>query len=193
MMRTELKAIHQQTQATSVFVTHDQSEAMSMADRIVIMKDGEVVQTGTTDDVYFRSANVFVAGFIGTPPTNFFPVTVESKAGSVVLRHPHFQLSLSGAHKRLLNGYGRSTLILGVRPENILMTSERESLFSEEVLVVEPQGSHQIVAINLDGQIIKIMASHTQSVHPGDRIHLNFQQESLHFFDAETEWRIGTN
>jgi multiple sugar transport system ATP-binding protein len=157
------------------------------------MKDGEVVQTGTTDDVYFRSANVFVAGFIGTPPTNFFPVTVESKAGSLVLRHSHFHLSLNGEQKQLLADYGKDKLVLGVRPENILITSEKEALFSEEVLVVEPQGSHQIVAINLDGQIIKIMASHTQSVHPADRIHLNFQQDSLHFFDAETEWRIGTN
>lgn len=193
MMRTELKAIHQQTQATSVFVTHDQSEAMSMADRIVIMKDGEVVQTGTTDDVYFRSANVFVAGFIGTPPTNFFPVNIESKAGKIVMHHPHFDLPLNGNQKKLLNGYGKGNLILGVRPENILITPESESLFSEDVLVVEPQGSHQIVAINLDDQIVKIMAPHTQRVHPGDRIHLSFQTESLHFFDADTEWRISKN
>ena len=74
VMRTELKAIHQQTEASSIFVTHDQSEAMSMADRIVIMKDGVIVQIGTPDDVYFRSANMFVAGFIGTPPSNFFTV-----------------------------------------------------------------------------------------------------------------------
>jgi multiple sugar transport system ATP-binding protein len=191
MMRTELKAIHQQTQATTVFVTHDQSEAMSMADRIVIMKDGEVVQTGSTDDVYFRSANVFVAGFIGTPPTNFFPVSLQSNGGSTVLQHPHFQLSLDEAQKRLLDGYGKSNMILGVRPENIIIGTEQQSLFSEDVLVVEPQGSHQIVAINLDDQIVKIMASHTQHVRPGDRIHLSFQEESLHFFDSETQWRIG--
>ena len=69
-MRTELKAIHAQTQATTVFVTHDQAEAMSMADRIVVMKDGAIVQCGTADDVYFDCEDMFVAGFIGTPPTN---------------------------------------------------------------------------------------------------------------------------
>ena len=75
-MRTELKAIHDQTDATTVFVTHDQSEAMSMADRIVVMKDGEVIQIGTPDDVYHESASVFVADFIGTPPTNFMNVEI---------------------------------------------------------------------------------------------------------------------
>jgi len=73
-MRTELKSIHAKTGATSVFVTHDQSEAMSMADRIVVMKDGEVIQVGTPDDVYDKSATIFVADFIGTPPTNFLNV-----------------------------------------------------------------------------------------------------------------------
>ena len=193
MMRTELKAIHQQTQATSVFVTHDQSEAMSMADRIVIMKDGEVVQIGTTDDVYFRSANVFVAGFIGTPPTNFFSVEPQSRGDATVLHHRHFDLELNGEKRQLLADYGKDNLILGVRPENILITSERQSLFSAEVLVVEPQGSHQIVAIQLDDRIVKIMASATERIRPGERIHLNFQSEGLHFFDSETEWRIGTN
>jgi multiple sugar transport system ATP-binding protein len=176
-----------------VFVTHDQSEAMSMADRIVIMKDGEVVQIGTTDDVYFRSANVFVAGFIGTPPTNFFTVKPRSEGDKTVLHHPHFDLALNGKQKQLLGDYGREDLILGVRPENILITPERESLFSEEVLVVEPQGSHQIVAIQLDDQIVKIMASATERIRPGERIHLSFQSDGLHFFDSETEWRISTN
>jgi multiple sugar transport system ATP-binding protein len=193
MMRTELKAIHQQTRATSVFVTHDQSEAMSMADRIVIMKDGEVVQTGTTDDVYFRSANVFVAGFIGTPPTNFFPVNIDSKSGRIVLHHPHFDLAVNGKNQSLLDSYEKNDLILGVRPEDILICPESQSLFTEEVLVVEPQGSHQIVAIKLEDQIVKIMAASTQRVHPGERIHLSFQPLGLHFFDSETEWRIGAN
>ena len=79
-MRTELKAIHDKAGATTVFVTHDQSEAMSMADRIVIMKDGEVIQVGTPDDVYHRSASIFVADFIGTPPTNFMNVEIKKEA-----------------------------------------------------------------------------------------------------------------
>ena len=189
IMRTELKAIHQQTRATSVFVTHDQSEAMSMADRIVIMKDGEVVQIGSPDDVYFRGANIFVAGFIGTPPTNFFTVEIEGN-GDRALRHPHFQLPLEGRNKAALAAYAKKQMVLGVRPENITLGSESESLFTVEILVVEPQGSHQVIAVKLDEQIVKIVAPHSRRVRPGDKIHLSFQPDSLHFFDHETEWRI---
>ncbi len=193
IMRTELKAIHQQTKATSVFVTHDQSEAMSMADRIVIMKDGEVVQIGTPDDVYFRSANVFVAGFIGTPPTNFFNMEVESKYGLKILKHPHFSLELDEQQGRILKNYDKRKLILGARPENIILTDKDKAIFSAKVLVTEPQGSHKIIAIKLDEQIVKIVAPHKQKAAPGELLHLSFQKESLHFFDHETNWRIEQN
>ena len=189
-MRTELKAIHQNTQATSIFVTHDQSEAMSMADRIVIMKDGEVIQIGNTDDVYFRSADVFVAGFIGTPPTNFFEVEVKSRNGAFQLQHPSFSLELNEAQSASLKGYQKAKLILGVRPENILITGQMQAAFSEKALVVEPQGSHQIVAIELDGKIVKIVAPPHPNIAAGETLHLSFEQEHIHLFDIESEKRI---
>lgn len=204
IMRTELKAIHQKTQATSIFVTHDQSEAMSMADRIVIMKDGEVVQIGTPDDVYFKSADVFVAGFIGTPPTNFFDVDVISQNGKITLQHPFFNLELDEQHCTMLRDYGEPKLILGIRPENILLNVQppsrffspkksSRSLFSEKALVVEPQGSHQVIAIDLDGQIIKIVAPAHPKVSPGEALVLSFQQERIHLFDVETQKRLEKN
>ncbi len=189
-MRTELKTIHQRTQATSVFVTHDQSEAMSMADRIVIMKDGEVVQIGTPDDVYFRSADVFVAGFIGTPPTNFFTVDIQKNGANLTLQHPFFTWELDREQAAFLRQYGKSRLILGVRPENILITDQAQSIFSQHVLVVEPQGSHQVVAIDLDGQIVKVVAPAHPKVSPGETLHLTFQPERIHAFDIETMTRI---
>jgi len=146
VMRTELKAIHQRTGATSIFVTHDQSEAMSMADRIVIMKDGEIVQVGTPDDVYFRSADMFVAGFIGTPPTNFFPVTVKSSDKGIQLSHPRFTLPLNDEISLHLKNSDQKSLIMGARPEDIILVSEKDAMLSVEVMVVEPQGSFQIVA-----------------------------------------------
>ena len=191
IMRTELKAIHQKTRATSIFVTHDQSEAMSMADRIVIMKDGEVVQIGTTDDVYFESADVFVAGFIGTPPTNFFDVEVSSRNGQKIFQYPFFTVELNQQLSAMLQEYTHSKLIMGVRPENILLTDQDHAIFSEEALVVEPQGSHQIVAIDLNDQIIKIVAPAHPKVVPGELLHLTFQQERIHLFDVETEKRLG--
>ncbi len=201
IMRTELKAIHQKTQATSIFVTHDQSEAMSMADRIVIMKDGEVVQIGSPDDVYFESADVFVAGFIGTPPTNFFDVDVINSNGQIIFQHPSFSLELDEKHNALLRDYGKPRLILGMRPENILTNVKQSSrfflskkspqtLFSEKALVVEPQGSHQIIAIDLHGQIIKIVAPAHPKVMPGENLSLSFQQERIHLFDVETKKRL---
>jgi multiple sugar transport system ATP-binding protein len=190
IMRTELKAIHQQTNATSVFVTHDQSEAMSMADRIVIMKDGEMVQIGSPDDVYFRSADMFVAGFIGTPPANFFEVQCALADGKVTLKHPHFQIELPTDNFNELAGYNGKELIVGVRPEDILVVSGNEALFTNEVLVVEPQGSHQVVAFKLDETIVKMVISAELKVKPGDSIGLNFNRRRLHFFDRETENRI---
>lgn len=190
VMRTELKAIHQRTGATSIFVTHDQSEAMSMADRIVIMKDGEIVQVGTPDDVYFRSADMFVAGFIGTPPTNFFSVKLETSGNQTRVVHPRFSLPLTGETADRLKSDGQSSLVLGVRPEDILAVPKSDGLIMVEVLVVEPQGSFQIVAVEIDGEIVKLVTPSSEKVRPGDSLSLSFVDERLHFFNAETQKRI---
>jgi multiple sugar transport system ATP-binding protein len=190
IMRTELKAIHQQTEATSIFVTHDQSEAMSMADRIVIMKDGVIVQIGTPDDVYFRSANMFVAGFIGTPPSNFFGAKCSANNGKISLLHSHFNLELDSNNFSELKEYNGKELVIGVRPEDLLLVSKDKAVFSETVLVVEPQGSHQVVAFNLDETIVKMIVSAEMKIKPGDNIELGFNSKRLHFFNRETENRI---
>lgn len=190
VMRTELKAIHQKTGATSIFVTHDQSEAMSMADRIVIMKDGEIIQVGTPDDVYFRSADMFVAGFIGTPPTNFFKASLDRADGIPRIRHDRFSLPLEeGTFSRLTEG-GRTELILGVRPEDFKLVRREDAVLSAEVLVVEPQGSHQVIAIEVNNSIVKIIVSSETKMHPGDPVHFSFDNSRLHFFDSRTEKRI---
>ncbi|MCG8453836.1 MAG: ABC transporter ATP-binding protein [Spirochaetales bacterium] len=185
-MRTELKTIHQESGATSIFVTHDQSEAMSMADRIVIMKDGEIVQTGTPEEVYFQSANTFVAGFIGTPPANFFPV--EWKNGK--LEHPRFQLSPPPALHQAIENHGKNRLILGVRPESIQVVREEEALFIAPVLVVEPQGSHQIVAVQVEDEVVKLIMPPACGVQPGELLPLTFDSTRLHLFDEESQLRI---
>jgi multiple sugar transport system ATP-binding protein len=189
-MRTELKAIHDKTQATSVFVTHDQSEAMSMADRIVIMKDGEVIQVGSPEDVYHRSNCIFVADFIGTPPTNFLNVEIKKDQAGTRLVNPHFDLTLEPEVAKSLNGYTKEKLILGVRPENIVFVGPGKAVISSSCLVSEPQGSHQVVAIQLDEQIIKIVADAQPKIQAGESVHLGFKQETLRFFDPETELAI---
>jgi multiple sugar transport system ATP-binding protein len=189
-MRTELKAIHDKTQATTVFVTHDQSEAMSMADRIVIMKAGEIIQTGTPDDVYHRSKSLFVADFIGTPPTNFFNVEIKAEDGGIRLINPHLDLFLEPDIAAVLNEYQKSKLILGVRPENMDLVSPQEANLSAECLVSEPQGSHQIVAIQLDDKMVKVITPAQPKIEAGEPVHLAFKQDTLRFFDPDTTLAI---
>ncbi len=189
-MRTELKAIHEKAGSTTVFVTHDQSEAMSMADRIVIMKDGEVIQVGSPDDVYHRSGSIFVADFIGTPPTNFMDVKIQKESNGTHLVNPHLNLLLETEMAKHLNGYDKDHIILGIRPENILIVGESKAALSARCLVSEPQGSHQIVAIQLDENIVKAVAPPSPIIAPGTDVHLNFKQETLRFFDPDTTLAI---
>jgi len=189
-MRTELKAIHVRTNATSVFVTHDQSEAMSMADRIVIMKAGEVVQVGSPEDVYDRSASLFVADFIGTPPTNFLEAELDTSNGQARLLSPLFELALNEKDSALLRDHGQKSIIVGVRPENLILVPEDQALLSATCLVAEPQGSHQVVAIEVGESLIKVIAPPQPKVLGGDTVHLTFKEEAVAFFDKETELRI---
>ena len=191
-MRTEMKAIHKKTQATTVFVTHDQAEAMSMADRIVVMKDGKIVQMGTTDDVYFDCEDMFVAGFIGTPPTNFLSMELTQKDGKMLLVSSAFSFEPIGENHDTLKSFPGSRVIMGVRPESMQVYKEKtpDSVFSREVMVTEPQGSHQIVAIDLDDKILKIVAPPFPKIEPGEIVHIAFEHERLMFFDPETEKRI---
>ena len=190
VMRTELKAIHQQTHATSIFVTHDQSEAMSMADRIVIMKDGEIVQIGTPDEVYFKSANIFVAGFIGTPPSNFFAVKCKLEGTEISLQHSDFTLAVDSKEFEELKAYQNRDIIIGARPEDIIIVPKEKAVFSEKVLVVEPQGSHQVVAFKLNETIVKMIVPPEVKIRHGDTVGLAFNLKRLHFFDSNTENRI---
>jgi multiple sugar transport system ATP-binding protein len=188
--RTELKAIHDKTNATTIFVTHDQAEAMSLADRIVIMKDGEIVQIGSPDDVYHRSANLFVADFIGTPPTNFVDANIKTDNGDVWLSNPEFKLKLTPENGAKLVDHGKSDLVLGARPEHLLLVPEGDAVLSAPCLVAEPQGSHQIVAIELGEKIVKIIAPPHPLIAGGEMVHLNFDQAMMSFFDKETGDRI---
>ncbi len=189
-MRTELKAIHASTGATTIFVTHDQAEAMSMADRIVIMKDGRIVQIGNTDEVYFDSADVFVAGFIGTPPTNFLNMKIKSENGVKKLVHNRFKMNIDSKLSSCLKDYEGEDIIFGIRPESLEITKKDESDFSERILVVEPQGSHQIIAIDLDKIIIKLIAPPFPKFAPGDLVHVKFDRKRIMLFDSKTEKRV---
>ncbi|QTA37556.1 ABC transporter ATP-binding protein [Thermosipho ferrireducens] len=190
-MRTELKAIHHKTGATTIFVTHDQSEAMSMADRIVVMKDGHIEQVGTPDDVYFNSANVFVAGFIGTPPTNFFEMEIVREKGRLYLKNQFISILLTEELTQILEKYNKSHLIVGIRPENLKITDDKsQAIFSEKILVVEPQGSHQIIAVELGEQIVKIVSPAFPKYNADELVNVTLDYERIMLFDIDTKKRL---
>ncbi|SHE98362.1 carbohydrate ABC transporter ATP-binding protein, CUT1 family (TC 3.A.1.1.-) [Marinitoga hydrogenitolerans DSM 16785] len=190
-MRTELKAIHNQTGATTIFVTHDQSEALSMADRIVVMRDGHIEQVGTPDDVYFDSENIFVAGFIGTPPTNFFEMNINVEKGKVKFFNEHLEFYLPDKIKNILKDYNKNKIILGIRPESFEIVDEKDkSYFTEKVLVVEPQGSHQIIALKIGEQIVKIIAPSFPKYKPNDVINIGFDEDRIMLFDIDNKKRV---
>jgi len=189
-MRTELKAIHNAAKATSIFVTHDQSEAMSMADRIVIMKDGIIMQIGTPDEVYHNCKNLFVADFIGTPPTNFFTVSISKEKEELHAKNSHLDITLNPANRIIAEPYTGKNVILGVRPENMFICEAKEADLTINCLVSEPQGSHQIVSAMLDETMIKFLAPPHPIIDSGETIHLRIVQDAMFLFDCGTEERI---
>lgn len=185
-MRSEIAKLHRRLNVTTVYVTHDQTEAMTMADRIVIMKDGEIQQIGTPKEVYNNPANVFVGGFIGAPPMNFVPATA-SKTGVQVNDHI---ISLPTETMDKLNKYTGKPLIAGIRPEDIeYVKSPEKNAFTATIDVAELLGSESLLYTRFEGNnlIVKIPA---EEVRAGDKITLAFKPDKLRFFDSETETLI---
>ncbi|TPM11778.1 sn-glycerol-3-phosphate ABC transporter ATP-binding protein UgpC [Mesorhizobium sp. B2-3-11] len=184
-MRAEIKALHQQLKTTSVYVTHDQIEAMTMADRIVVMHDGLIQQVGAPLDLYDRPANIFVAGFIGSPGMNFLPAAVK-KGGKV-------DAVLSDGQKlRLPDGLplrDGDVITVGLRPEHIRLADD--GALQGEVGVVEPLGLSTQFYVKLAGQQLCVFAMGRAGVKPGDMVRLAADPASLHLFDPKSGDRIG--
>ena len=187
-MRTELKRIHKEQGTTSILVTHDQSEAMSMADRIVVMNAGRIEQQGTPDEVYHRPANRFVAGFIGTPPMNFFSGEVTDGPDGPEFRS--HSLHVTAPVLAAQNG-----LELGIRPEQLDVTNEfgddGVDIGRVSVDFVESQGSHSIIIARLlDGTPLKLTTSKNTALAP-DSVHpLWARRSELVWFDLASGKRL---
>ena len=184
-MRAEIKALHQQLKTTSVYVTHDQIEAMTMADRIVVMHDGLIQQVGAPLDLYDRPANMFVAGFIGSPGLNFLPATVRKGGTSEAML-------ADGQALRLPDGLAlkdSDVITVGLRPEHIRLAADGE--LQGEVGVVEPLGLSTQFYVKLAGQQLCVFAMGRAGVKPGDVVRLSADPASLHLFDPKSGDRVG--
>ncbi len=198
-MRVELKRLQAELGQTLVYVTHDQVEAMSMADRIAVLDHGVLQQCATPDVVYNLPANRFVATVIGSPPTNFIPIEVRQHNGDLALVHPAFTLRAAGASHPLRValarlGNGLDPLLVGVRPEDVQVfrASPGPGAIPAQVSVIEPLGAETIVDLQLGPDLIKAVVPPTQRLEERRHVWLTLEATRLHIFDAATGARLYT-
>ena len=188
-MRAEIKALHQRLKTTSIYVTHDQVEAMTMADRIVVMNGGKIEQVGTPLELYDSPANVFVAGFIGSPSMNFLGGAIERHSGTAVFRSDGgFTLPLPPGSASAREG---QRVVYGVRPEHIEIAADsREVQFSLSIQVVEPMGSETVIVAGHAAGMITVTHRGRGEYRPGGLIRLIVDPSLAHVFDRSSGQRI---
>jgi multiple sugar transport system ATP-binding protein len=192
-MRAEIIKLHERIGTTTIYVTHDQIEAMTMASRIVVMKDGYIQQVGAPKDIYDNPANIFVGGFIGTPPMNFIYGKVIDKyfvGDGIKVLVPESKLSILKENKKL-----NEDIVLGIRPEhihddNVVKETYKESLVKLKVDVAELLGAETNIHAVLGETTLTAKVSARTDIGIGDEIELAFDMNKVHFFDPESEIRL---
>jgi multiple sugar transport system ATP-binding protein len=182
-MRTEIRELHQRLATTSIYVTHDQIEAMTMADKIVVMRDGNVEQTGAPLELYDLPANTFVAGFIGSPAMNFLPGTISRTDGKLRVALDH------GGALDVIAGQDGQRVMCGIRPEHFALAQSGGAV-SGEVVVVEPTGADTQVVCRMGATDIVAMVRDRVACRPGERVGLTPDAARVHVFDATSGMRL---
>jgi multiple sugar transport system ATP-binding protein len=192
-MRVELKRLHERLETTAIYVTHDQVEAMTLGDRVVVMKDGLVQQVGDPLSVYSKPRNRFVAGFIGSPAMNFVECTVAGSDGDLAIEATGLRVSVPPAQRAALGPYRGKTVTLGVRPEDLReATADDPKGYRVEAVVevVEPLGNEILLDLKVGQQAIVARVPPTSRVRLHEQVTLTLNAEGLHFFDVQTEQAI---
>jgi multiple sugar transport system ATP-binding protein len=193
-MRVELKRLHDRLETTAIYVTHDQVEAMTLGDRVVVMKDGLVQQVGEPLSIYAKPRNRFVAGFIGSPAMNFIDCTVTGTDGALAVDAPGgFLIAVPPAQRASLERYRGQPVTLGIRPEDIRESSPgdaKDSQIEAVVEVVEPLGNEILIDVKVGPNPMVARVPPTSRLRMHERVRLSMDPERLHFFDAQTEQAI---
>lgn len=193
-MRGELIKLHKQLDTTTIYVTHDQIEAMTMASRIVVMNKGYIMQVGSPKEIYDRPSSIFVAGFIGTPPMNFINGKVNEKgifeAGKYRIQLPNDKLEIVTQNK-----YIGKPIVLGIRAEDIhddelVMKAHPNGVLDVEVDVAELLGAETNIYMDINGSNVIAKVDARTNISIGDKIQVAFDLNKIHFFDPETELRL---
>jgi len=193
-MRAEISALHQRLQATMIYVTHDQIEAMTMSDKIVVMKDGDIQQTGAPLDLYNHPINKFVAGFIGSPPMNFMTMTITEKNQKLWGSLDKQTLLLSDELTTIAKNKVSQQVIFGIRPESLIVNenAQKETSVDATVEIVEPLGSEVHLYINTGSSQLIVRTSPEKIYHPGENIRLTPDMRHVVLFDRETELALNS-
>lgn len=191
-MRAELKRLQKELGITTVYVTHDQAEAMTMADRIAVMNRGVLLQLATPGEIYSHPTSSFVGGFLGSPPMNFIDCTFIEKDGRAFLDASKFTLDISELARIIKEKSSTPELVLGVRPEDISVQQERPrgDAVEAEVYVVEPLGAQIILDLRIGENILKAESPPDLLPNINDKLWLTFNRKKLHIFDKKTETAI---
>jgi len=190
-MRTEISKLHTKLSSTMIYVTHDQVEAMTMGDRIVVMKDGFIQQVAPPLELYDQPANQFVAGFIGSPPMNFFSGRIEQKSGGLWFNEGRFTIRVEDSQSAKLHGYAGKEIVFGIRPEDVadalfVTNPNPEHRVTAKVEVIEPMGAETYLYLNtgLHSFIARVTAGESAEVNQEIAVVLTMKKS--HFFDKET-------
>ena len=196
-MRIEISKLHQRLGATIIYVTHDQTEAMTLGTRIVVMKDGIVQQVDSPANLYNAPCNLFVAGFIGSPQMNFMDAVVENKGEDVYLKVGKHALKLpvTKAHKFKDGAYNGKTVVLGIRPEDmhdseLFINSSPDSVIESDIKVYELLGAEVFLYFDVEGFQMTARVNPRTNLRTGDHAKFALDMEKVHIFDKETELTI---
>jgi multiple sugar transport system ATP-binding protein len=197
-MRTEITKLHQRLQTTFIYVTHDQTEAMTLGTRIVVMKDGVIQQVDSPVNLYNRPNNVFVAGFIGSPQMNLMEAVVKKNGSDVLLILGEYEIKLTDAKAKLIDdgGYVGKTVVMGIRPEDlhdeeaIISSAGPGAIVDADVEVTELLGAEVFLYLSVAGQAVTARVNPRSTAKTNDRIKMALDLNKIHVFDKDTEKAI---
>ncbi len=193
-MRIEISKLHQRLETTIIYVTHDQTEALTLGTRIVVMKDGIVQQVDSPVELYSKPKNLFVAGFIGSPQMNFMDAVVKKDGDTATLVYGKFSVKLPASKGKVLieNGYEGKTVSFGIRPEDVkdeemFISASPDSVLEATVRVYEMLGAEVFLYFSVEDSEITVRVNPRTTARPGDKIKLALDTTKIHVFDKETE------
>jgi len=189
-MRVELKRLHDRLETTAIYVTHDQVEAMTLGDRVVVMKDGWIQQVGEPLELYGHPANKFVAGFIGSPAMNFAEGVVAEEGSALTVSNPGMRVPVSPARADRLRPYKGQTVTIGIRPEDLRVATDSRTGFDAVVEVVEPLGSEILLDVKIGPHLMVARVEPTIRSKVHETIRLMVEPDRVQYFDAKTEAAI---